>query len=116
MLTDGPVHCFVGYSDRLEKMMEEVSLRDQVSKGGSIFHRLHLYDYSRHLFHTKESEAVVQRSQLKFDPDAKEKTMNINNIKYILGHRKEQDDSYFMKLTMDLLIGGYNCRAAPRSF
>ena len=80
MLPDGPVDCFGRYTDKLEKVVEEVSLRNQVSEDGSIFHRLHLYHYSRHVFHTEESEAVVQQSQFNIYPNTKEKTINTNNI------------------------------------
>ena len=53
MLPDGPVDCFVGYTDKLEK-------------GWTRYHfairclRIDLYEYSGHIFYTEESEAVVQ--------------------------------------------------------
>ena len=60
MLPDDPVDCFVGSNEKVEKVMGEVSLRNQVSEGRSFFHIFHLYDYSRHIFHTKEPKTVVQ--------------------------------------------------------
>ena len=94
--------------------MEEVSLRDEVSEDGSIFHRLHLYDYSRHVFHTEESLTVVTGSKVKFDPNVMEKTTNTNNIEYVLGHNKARDDACILKLASDLLLRGYSYADLPK--
>ena len=85
-----------------------------MSDDGSIFHRLHLYDYSRHVLHTKESETVVKGSKVKFDPNAIEKTTNTNNIEYIHGHNKSRDDAYILKLVSDLLLRGYSYAGLPK--
>ena len=68
--------------------MEEVSLRDEISDDGLIFNRPHLYDHSRHILHTEESEDVIQKSCIKYDPNADGKAEKSNNIEYVLGHNK----------------------------
>ena len=114
MLPSDPVDCFLGYNEEHEKVMEKVSICKLVSPDGLVFERTHLYDYSRHLIHTEESDVVLKKSIVKFDPNAVNKNVNTNNIEYVCGENNERDDAFAMNVMKDLLLRGYNSSDLPR--
>ena len=103
ILPASPVECFYGYDEKREKVMVEHSLRDLVSDDGAFLHP-YLYDYSRHLIHTEESDEVLEKSKVKFDPNAHQKEKNPKNIDCIRGANKERDDAFMLNITMDLWL------------
>jgi len=113
ILPQGLIDCFYGYDNEFEKVMEKVDLRDTVSEDGKSYSRSHLYDYTRHLTHTELSDKVLQKSTIKFDPNAEKKEEKTNNIEYVLGTYTERDDAFILNVTRDLLLRGYKNRDLP---
>ena len=61
------------YDDNIEKIMEKQVLIAPVSNDESKFVRCHIYDYSRHLLHTEDTTDVLEKSRVKYDPNAENK-------------------------------------------
>ena len=94
MLPSEVVDCLSGYDENLEKVMERICLKDMVSNNGTTLTRSHVYNYARHIVHTEETDNVQTKTRVKYDPNAFEKVLSIDNIEYRTGLNAARDDAF----------------------
>ena len=80
-----------------------MDLRATVGPDGQLSR--YVYDYSRHLVHSEETDKLIQGTKMKLDPNANGKENDVFNIEYVVkGEGNDGDNTFNMNVLRDLRL------------
>jgi hypothetical protein len=97
--------CFNGFNSEGVKLFVKVNLKQTLSPDGSLTRPIN--DYCRHLLHMEESDDIIARTCMVYDPRAVSKLTTPNNTDYIYRNNSSAEDNAFMgNVFSDLRLRG----------